>query len=54
MKNANILSVDDEAGIRELLSEILQEEGYRTTTAESVAEAMKIRQNMTPDLVLLD
>lgn len=54
MKNANILIVDDEAGIRELLSEILQEEGYRTTTAESVAEAMKIRQNMTPDLVLLD
>ena len=46
--------VDDEAGIRDLLSEILQEEGYRTITAESVAEAMKIRQNMTPDLVLLD
>ena len=34
-----ILIVDDEVGIRELLSEILQDEGYRVAVAENASEA---------------
>jgi DNA-binding NtrC family response regulator len=51
---ANILVVDDEIGIRELLSEILADEGHVVMTAESAASARAIRQAEAPDLVLLD
>jgi DNA-binding NtrC family response regulator len=51
---ANILVVDDEMGIRELLSEILSDEGHAIQTAENAAEARAIRINNPPDLVLLD
>lgn len=51
---ANILVVDDEMGIRELLSEILSDEGHAIQTAENAAEARAIRASSTPDLVLLD
>ena len=51
---ANILVVDDEIGIRELLSEILGDEGHSVTLAENAAEARKARSAERPDLVLLD
>jgi len=51
---ANILVVDDEIGIRELLSEILSDEGHVVQTAESAAAARAARLAETPDLVLLD
>jgi DNA-binding NtrC family response regulator len=51
---ANILVVDDEMGIRELLSEILGDEGHAVTTAENAHQAREARANSTPDLVLLD
>jgi DNA-binding NtrC family response regulator len=51
---ANILVVDDEIGIRELLSEILSDEGHVVQTAESAAAARAVRQSEAPDLVLLD
>ena len=51
---AIILVVDDEAGIRELLSEILMDECYDVRVAENAAVAQKIRAEMRPDLVLLD
>ncbi len=51
---ANILVVDDEIGIRELLSEILADEGHVVQTADSAASARAIRQQEAPDLVLLD
>ena len=38
-----ILIVDDEVGIRELLSEILQDEGYRVALAENASEARAYR-----------
>ncbi len=50
----DILIVDDEIGIRELLSEILMDEGYDVALAESAAEARQLRQRARPDLVLLD
>ena len=49
-----ILVVDDEGGIRELLSEILTEEGYQVLLANNAEDARKIRRETRPDLVLLD
>jgi DNA-binding NtrC family response regulator len=51
---AQILVVDDEVGIRELLSEILEDEGHQVSLAESAAEARRVRERARPDLVLLD
>jgi DNA-binding NtrC family response regulator len=51
---ADILVVDDEIGIRELLSEILGDEGHAITIAENAQQARKARDNQTFDLVLLD
>ena len=50
----NILVVDDEIGIRELLSEILKDEGYNVRAAENAATARAMRREARPDLVLLD
>ena len=51
---ANILVVDDELGIRDLLSEILNDEGHQVDLAENAAQARAARARMKPDLVLLD
>jgi DNA-binding NtrC family response regulator len=51
---AHILVVDDEVGIRELLSEILADEGHQVLLAESAGEARRFRERGRPDLVLLD
>jgi DNA-binding NtrC family response regulator len=51
---ANILVVDDELGIRDLLSEILNDEGHQVELAENAAQARAARNRMKPDLVLLD
>jgi DNA-binding NtrC family response regulator len=51
---AIILVVDDELGIRALLSEILTDEGHTIELAENAAQARAVRERMKPDLVLLD
>jgi DNA-binding NtrC family response regulator len=51
---ASILVVDDEMGIRELLNEILTDEGHTVYSAESAIQARTVREQMRPDLVLLD
>lgn len=51
---ANILVVDDEVGIRELLSEILMDEGYGVRVAHNAQAARESRARERPDLVLLD
>lgn len=51
---ANILVVDDEMGIRELLSEILGDEGHAIQLAENAQQAREARAAGAPDLVLLD
>ncbi|WP_233827793.1 response regulator transcription factor EsaR [Paraburkholderia sp. ZP32-5] len=51
---ATILVVDDEMGIRELLSEILSDEGHVVEAAENAQEAREFRLRQAPDLVLLD
>ena len=54
MATKEILVVDDEIGIRELLSEILFDEGYQVHLAENAQQAREFRLNKVPDLVLLD
>ena len=54
MATKDILVVDDEVGIRELLSEILFDEGYRIHLAENATQARNFREHHAPDLVLLD
>ena len=51
---ATILVVDDELGIRALLSEILTDEGHTVELAENAAQARLKREALRPDLVLLD
>jgi DNA-binding NtrC family response regulator len=51
---ANILVVDDEHGIRDLLWEILNDEGHNVELAENAAQARAARLRERPDLVLLD
>ncbi|MDD2914497.1 MAG: response regulator [Gallionella sp.] len=54
MASKQILVVDDEIGIRELLSEILFDEGYQVHLAENAAQARAYRNEHEPDMVLLD
>lgn len=54
MRSSDILIVDDEIGIRDLLSEILQDEGYTVTLAENAEEARQLRHQTRPAMVLLD
>ena len=54
MASRNILVVDDEIGIRELLSDILLDEGYQVMLAENAQAARDIRLKQRPDVVLLD
>lgn len=51
---ANILVVDDELGIRDLLSEILNDEGHSVDLAENATQARTARAAQSYDLVLLD
>ncbi len=51
---ASILVVDDEIGIRDLLSEILSDEGHAVEAAENAQQAREMRLRHQPDLVLLD
>ncbi|NNL96442.1 MAG: sigma-54-dependent Fis family transcriptional regulator, partial [Xanthomonadales bacterium] len=54
MPNAHILVVDDEPDIRELVGEILEDEGYTVSTAPDGESARASFANDKPDLVLLD
>jgi len=54
MKNAQVLVVDDESDIRQLLQEILTEEGYQVTIASDATRARSAFAAGEFDLVLLD
>ncbi len=54
MTASRVLVVDDEADIRELLRDILSEEGYEVDAAANAAEARAARALHAPDLILLD
>lgn len=50
----HVLIVDDEPAIRELVRDVLQDEGYQVSLAENAARARDARRAGRPDLVLLD
>ncbi len=54
MSQTHILIVDDEPDIRNLISEILTDEGYQVSTADGGQAANQQLQQISPDLVLLD
>jgi DNA-binding NtrC family response regulator len=54
MSQSHILVVDDEPDIRDLVREILEDEGYRVSVAENGTTARAAFANEPPDLVLLD
>ena len=54
MSGRHILVVDDEPDIRNLVQEILEDEGYTVTTADSGETARDARRTRRPDLILLD
>ncbi len=54
MSIARILVVDDEQDIRDLVSEILADEGYAVEQAANAAEARERKIEWQPELVLLD
>lgn len=51
---ATILVVDDEPAIRELLVEILREEGYMLLTAGDGVQAIEVLNRVRPELVVTD
>lgn len=54
-QNHKILVVDDDADIREVLSEVLTESGHHVTTATNGLEALQIlRKGLLPCMVFLD
>ena len=54
MSTAHILVVDDEPDIRDLVKDILEDEGFTVDIAQNGQEARDARRNRRPDLVLLD
>ncbi|MDT8408293.1 MAG: sigma-54 dependent transcriptional regulator [Wenzhouxiangellaceae bacterium] len=51
---ATILIVDDEPDIRELIGEIVTDEGFEPVLAADAAQARQLRDQHRPDLILLD
>ncbi len=54
MSKQHILVVDDEPDIRELIRDILVDEGFEVSVADCANKANEERRNWRPDLVLLD
>lgn len=54
MEKQRVLIVDDQNGIRLLLMEVFNSEGYHTTQASNGKVALEIVRSERPDLVLLD
>lgn len=52
--SAHVLVIDDERDIRELVREILADEGYEVSVAEDAAQAREARRLRRPDLILMD
>ena len=53
MSQESILVVDDEPDIRNLVQEILMDEGYQVSVAEDTTVARQQASSKRPDLVLL-
>lgn len=49
-----ILVIDDQPGIRRLLTEVLNDEGYEVATAENGYEGVRIAKEVQPAVILMD
>ncbi len=49
-----ILLIDDDAAVRFLVSDILEEQGYSVTTADNGKEGLRLLDQGSPDLVITD
>ncbi|KAB8142665.1 response regulator [Chloroflexia bacterium SDU3-3] len=54
MHTEPILVVDDDPTIREVVTVVLQEEGFHVIAAHNGIEALKVVERLQPGLVLLD
>lgn len=54
MKNVEILLVDDDRTVREVLLQIIQDEGYSVTTASGVSEAISLLKEKKFPIVVSD
>ncbi len=54
MTGQHILVIDDEPDIRNLVRDILEDEGYEVSVAENAQQAREQRRLRKPDLILLD
>lgn len=52
--NITIMVIDDQPGIRRLLAEVLQEDGYNVAIAANGYEALQKVKEITPQLILMD
>jgi DNA-binding NtrC family response regulator len=50
----NILFVDDDSGVRDMLSSVLNDEGYSVEAVESAKKAVKACEKSTFDVALVD
>ncbi|HLS19048.1 MAG TPA: response regulator, partial [Paracoccaceae bacterium] len=51
---ADILVVDDEADIRDIISDLLEDEGHSARTAEDADSTFAAIEQAAPDLIILD
>ena len=51
---ADVLIVDDEADIRDIISDVLRDEGYSARTAYDADSAFAAVEAAAPDLIILD
>jgi two-component system response regulator PilR (NtrC family) len=51
---ANLLVVDDELGMRQFLTHLLQREGHVVRVAENGREALELLREQAPDLIISD
>ncbi|HYF84158.1 MAG TPA: response regulator [Clostridia bacterium] len=54
MKGKKLLVVDDQQGVRFLISEIFQEEGFVVAEASNYEEAIIVAKAFVPDIALVD
>lgn len=54
MTGKKLLVVDDQQGVRFLISEIFQEEGYSVAEASNYEEAIAVAKKFIPDVALID
>lgn len=54
MNNKKLMVVDDQQGVRFLISEIFKDEGFIVAEASDFEEAMEVAKEFMPDIALVD